>query len=126
MRGMTDRFLQFSIGPTNTDDLLLRANDGFTITIRPGIRRGWAQRLPEVRKPSQISCLTGEDVYMIRNQKLTRAQIISHAQNGDLLNTLTAHLLHARRPAACGRHPVQIELGTFLALGAHLVGWRTV
>ncbi len=32
MRGMTDRFLQFSIGPSNAEEILVVANDGF-----PGI-----------------------------------------------------------------------------------------
>jgi len=38
MRGMTDRFLQFSIGPTNAEEMLVVANAGFTgipLTIDP-------------------------------------------------------------------------------------------
>jgi len=33
MRGMTDRFLQFSIGPTNAEELLLGSNDGFQVSL---------------------------------------------------------------------------------------------
>jgi len=33
MRGMTDRFLQFSVGPTNTEELLIGSNDGFTLNL---------------------------------------------------------------------------------------------
>jgi hypothetical protein len=38
MRGMTDRFLQFSIGPTNAEEILVVANGGFSgipLTIDP-------------------------------------------------------------------------------------------
>ena len=35
MRGLTDRFLQFSLGPTNAEEMLVQANTGGTIQIPP-------------------------------------------------------------------------------------------